>query len=113
MVADTNPVVQYWIAPDKFPIAAWITIFIAIIIAINFCGVRVFGEVEFWMSLFKVITLTGLIIFGIVIDLGGGPSHDRIGKFRDTTWLSQTLTAHPATKQKASGIGSTPSRIIF
>ncbi|KAL8291302.1 hypothetical protein RQP46_002280 [Phenoliferia psychrophenolica] len=72
-------VIQYWIEPSRFPIAAWITIFIAVIIAINFCGVRVFGEVEFWMSLFKIVTLTGLIIFGIVIDLGGGPNHDRIG----------------------------------
>lgn len=27
----------------------------------------------------KVITITGLLILGIVLDLGGGPSHDRIG----------------------------------
>jgi hypothetical protein len=27
----------------------------------------------------KVLTITGLIILGIVIDLGGGPDHDRIG----------------------------------
>ena len=27
----------------------------------------------------KVITITGLIILGIVLDLGGGPSHDRLG----------------------------------
>ena len=25
------------------------------------------------------MTITGLIILGIVLDLGGGPSHDRIG----------------------------------
>lgn len=28
----------------------------------------------------KVITIVGLIILGIVLDLGGGPNHDRIGK---------------------------------
>ena len=27
----------------------------------------------------KVITITGLIILGIVLDLGGGPNHDRLG----------------------------------
>jgi hypothetical protein len=27
----------------------------------------------------KVVTITGLLILGIVLDLGGGPSHDRIG----------------------------------
>ena len=31
------------------------------------------------MSSIKVIVLVGLIIFGIVLDLGGGPTHDRIG----------------------------------
>jgi amino acid transporter len=31
------------------------------------------------MSAIKVIVLCGLIILGIVLDLGGGPSHDRIG----------------------------------
>lgn len=32
------------------------------------------------MSAFKIVTLTGLILLGIVLDLGGGPSHDRIGE---------------------------------
>ena len=39
----------------------------------------VFGEVEFWLSLIKIITLTGLILAGLIIDLGGSPSGDRIG----------------------------------
>ena len=30
----------------------------------------------------KVITITGLIILGIVLDLGGGPDHDRLGMTR-------------------------------
>ena len=30
-------------------------------------------------SSIKVITITGLIILGIIVDLGGGPNHDRIG----------------------------------
>ena len=30
----------------------------------------------------KVITITGLIILGIVLDLGGGPNHDRLGMTR-------------------------------
>ena len=27
----------------------------------------------------KVITIVGLIILGVVLDLGGGPNHDRLG----------------------------------
>ncbi len=38
-----------------------------------------FGELEFWFSSIKVITLIGLILMGIIIDLGGNPGHDRIG----------------------------------
>jgi amino acid transporter len=45
----------------------------------NLLGVQVFGELEFWMSGLKVISLIGLILLGIVIDLGGNPMHDRIG----------------------------------
>lgn len=30
-------------------------------------------------SLIKVIAITGLIILGFILDLGGGPNHDRIG----------------------------------
>jgi yeast amino acid transporter len=39
----------------------------------------VYGECEFVFASIKVITITGLIILGIVLDLGGGPNHDRIG----------------------------------
>ncbi|KIK51370.1 hypothetical protein GYMLUDRAFT_50605 [Collybiopsis luxurians FD-317 M1] len=58
---------------------AWITICIAVVIAINLCGAGVYGEAEFIFASIKVLTITGLIILGLVLDLGGGPNHDRIG----------------------------------
>ena len=30
-------------------------------------------------SSIKVLTIIGIIILGIIVDLGGGPNHDRIG----------------------------------
>jgi len=42
-------------------------------------GIKWFGEIEFWLSFIKIITLTGLIILGLVIDLGGVPGQERIG----------------------------------
>ncbi|VDB94649.1 unnamed protein product [Peniophora sp. CBMAI 1063] len=45
----------------------------------NILGVRYFGESEFYFSIIKLMLITGLIIGGLVIDLGGGPSHDRLG----------------------------------
>ncbi|KAF9521130.1 hypothetical protein BS47DRAFT_1286143, partial [Hydnum rufescens UP504] len=72
-------VIRYWDTQHKVHIAVWMIIFIALVFLVNMLGVRVFGELEFWLSSIKVITLTGLIIFGIVVDLGGNPKHDRIG----------------------------------
>ncbi|KAJ7197879.1 amino acid permease-domain-containing protein [Mycena rebaudengoi] len=51
---------------------AW-TIFILFIMVVNFLGVRVFGELEFWFSSIKVLCLIGLLLMGIIIDLGTFP----------------------------------------
>jgi len=59
--------------------AVWITIILIVVVGINMCGAGVYGEAEFIFASIKVITITGLIILGIVLDLGGGPDHDRIG----------------------------------
>jgi amino acid transporter len=70
-------VIQYW--TQSVHIAIFMVIFIAFIFSVNLLGVRVFGELEFWFSSLKVISLIGLLLMGIVIDLGGNPKHDRIG----------------------------------
>ncbi|KAK1637973.1 amino acid permease [Colletotrichum phormii] len=57
----------------------WITIFLVFIITVNFCGVRLYGETEVVFASLKIMTIIGLIIGGLVIDLGGGPNGDRIG----------------------------------
>jgi amino acid transporter len=49
------------------------------ICSINVFGVRYFGEAEFFFSLIKITLIVGLIFAGLIIDLGGGPNHDRIG----------------------------------
>ncbi|KAH9484291.1 Dicarboxylic amino acid permease [Psilocybe cubensis] len=70
-------VVQYW--TRSVHIAIWMVIFIGFIFLVNLLGVRVFGELEFWFSSLKVVSLIGLLLMGIIIDLGGNPQHDRIG----------------------------------
>jgi len=52
---------------------------IALVVAINLLGAGAYGEAEFIFASIKVLTITGLIILGIVLDLGGGPDHDRLG----------------------------------
>ncbi|KAF8522912.1 amino acid permease [Hysterangium stoloniferum] len=51
----------------------------AVVVFINFLGPRAFGECEFWFASIKVVTIIGLIILGLIIDLGGAPDRDRRG----------------------------------
>ncbi|KIV93012.1 hypothetical protein PV10_04257 [Exophiala mesophila] len=59
--------------------AVWYSIFAVIIGVLNFCGVRWYGESEVFFATLKILLIVGLIIAGIVVDLGGNPEHDRIG----------------------------------
>lgn len=71
--------IKFWttsVNPDAF-----VAIFLVVVVAINFCTVRVYGEAEFAMNTVKVLMLTGFVIFGLVIDLGGGPQGFVGGKF--------------------------------
>ncbi|KAK4073546.1 uncharacterized protein Triagg1_5372 [Trichoderma aggressivum f. europaeum] len=70
-------VIQFW--NDTISPAVWISIIIVLIFIFNLIDVGVFGEVEFVFSCIKIVTLVGLLILSLVIDLGGGPTHDRLG----------------------------------
>jgi len=59
--------------------SAWVSICLVVVVAINFMGAGAYGEAEFVFASIKVLTITGLIILGIILDLGGGPDHDRLG----------------------------------
>ncbi|KAI5451857.1 amino acid transporter [Naganishia albida] len=72
-------VITYWDPDRTVNVAVWCSIIIAVILAINILGVAFFGEIEFWMSTCKVLVLVGLLLLGIILDLGGGPNKDRIG----------------------------------
>ncbi|ODV79617.1 high-affinity glutamine permease [Suhomyces tanzawaensis NRRL Y-17324] len=63
--------IKFWntsINPDAF-----VTIFLFVVILINFCGAKGYAEAEFFMNSIKVLMLAGFVIFGLIIDLGGGP----------------------------------------
>ncbi|WFD07563.1 hypothetical protein MVES1_002930 [Malassezia vespertilionis] len=67
-------IIEYW---DTRGI--WIMIFILVLTAINFFGVRGYAEFEFCATFLKVITVIILIIVLIVIDCGGSPSGNYLG----------------------------------
>ncbi|RGP69054.1 dicarboxylic amino acid permease [Fusarium sporotrichioides] len=72
-------VIQYWIDRDTVNPGVFIAIFLVIICVINYFGIKFFGELEFWLSSFKVVTIVGIILFSLILALGGGPDHDRKG----------------------------------
>ncbi|RAL15155.1 dicarboxylic amino acid permease agtA [Aspergillus homomorphus CBS 101889] len=72
-------VISYWVDKERVNPGVWITIFLVLIVSINYFGVRFFGEFEFWLSSFKVIVILGLILLSFILMLGGGPDHDRKG----------------------------------
>lgn len=41
--------------------------------------IGIYGEIEFWFAILKILLIIFLIILGLVIDLGGIPNQDRIG----------------------------------
>lgn len=68
--------VSYW--SDISP-AVVISISLVLILAINLCNVRFYGETEVVTGAIKVICFVGLVIVAIVITAGGGPSGEAIG----------------------------------
>ncbi|KAL3463675.1 amino acid permease/ SLC12A domain-containing protein [Aspergillus heterothallicus] len=74
-------VITYWprTSAENVNPGVWIAIFMVTIIVINYFGVRIFGEMEFWLSAFKVIVMIGIILCSLCLALGGGPDHDRKG----------------------------------
>lgn len=48
-------------------------------LCLNIFAVSIYGEAEFVFASLKIITIVGLLILSLIIDLGGGPDHDRRG----------------------------------
>ncbi|KAF3905367.1 hypothetical protein ABW21_db0201450 [Orbilia brochopaga] len=71
---------------DEKYVGLWITLFLGMVIAVNCFNVRVYGEMEYWFGLLKIITILGLIILMVIINAGGAgrdPIRFRHWKFPD------------------------------
>lgn len=67
---------QYWTDINS---SLWIMIFILLTVAVGLSFIGIYGEVEFWFALLKIVFIIFLILLGLVIDLGGVPGTPRIG----------------------------------
>lgn len=86
------PAVPHWI---------WVLSVVLIICAVNLMSVKVFGELEFWFSFFKVATIIIMILagFGIIIwGIGNGGQPTGIhnlwsnGGFFSNGWLGMVMS---------------------
>jgi lysine-specific permease len=46
------------------PDPAWSTIFIVLVLFVNLVGVRLYGELEYWFALLKILIVLVFIIIG-------------------------------------------------
>jgi amino acid transporter len=65
-----SQIIQYW--TDAVPQAVWIAIFFVILTGANFFPVKVYGEIEFWISSIKVIAILGFMIYSLIMVCGAG-----------------------------------------
>ena len=75
-VAAAAIIVSYW--TDITP-AVVITVGLVLILAINLCSVRVYGDTECFGGAVKVLCFVGLIFVSLVITCGGAPNGETIG----------------------------------
>ncbi|KAI8374182.1 amino acid permease/ SLC12A domain-containing protein [Radiomyces spectabilis] len=66
-------IINWWrpVMPD----AAWSAIFLVLIIAINLFGVRIYGELEYWFALIKILIVIVFVIIAICVTTGGLGGH--------------------------------------
>lgn len=70
-------VIGFW--NDTINQAAWISIILVLIVCLNVFAVSIYGEAEFIFASVKILTIIGLLLLALVIDLGGAPGQDRLG----------------------------------
>lgn len=100
-------VISFWVDREKVNPGVWIAIFLVVIILINYLGIKIFGELEFWLSSVKVLTICGLILLCVVLFFGGGPDHDRKGfRYWKTPGAMKTLYASKSRRSPFSPIAT-------
>jgi len=72
-------VIQYWEGARDINPAVWIGIILAIILFLNIFAVSIYGEAEFIFASIKILTIVGLLILCLIIDVGGVPGQKRLG----------------------------------
>ncbi|KAF7292783.1 AA-permease domain-containing protein [Mycena indigotica] len=107
-------VISFWDHNDDHK-AIYIAVMTLGIVLVNLAGVKYFGEFEFVFAFIKIITVIGLIIACLVIDLGGAPDKDRRGfrYWRDEPFNNHFFQVVPASKARFLGFWAVLTQAAF
>jgi len=78
-VSAAATVIQYWQGARHINPAAWIALVLVLILFLNIFAVSIYGEAEFIFASIKILTILGLLLLALIIDLGGVPGQKRLG----------------------------------
>ncbi|KAH7059129.1 amino acid permease/ SLC12A domain-containing protein [Linnemannia elongata] len=69
-------IVSFWL-PDDTTFPPWVVplIIIVLMVIINIAGVKTYGELEYWFSILKIVTIIIFIVCGILVDSGAVGGH--------------------------------------
>jgi len=77
----------FWLPHEQYNSAIWISVFLVIPVLFNLFNVRRYGEIEFWLTVTKVVTIVGLIILGILLPMNASSTTRLLGTNLDTLEL--------------------------
>ncbi len=92
--------IGYWDVDGIVPEWAWIIIFMVCLFLTNLVDVEKFGEIEFWLSIIKLIMAIGVILVCLIVTCGGNTDHKAIGfrYWRNPGPFNNYLTDKPVGK---------------
>ncbi|KAI9280578.1 amino acid permease/ SLC12A domain-containing protein [Umbelopsis sp. AD052] len=69
-------IIDYWFQDNQVvPDAAWSAIFLVLILGINTFGVRVYGELEYWFAMIKILLVIVFLIVALLVTTGAVGGH--------------------------------------
>ncbi|RMZ85871.1 hypothetical protein DV737_g481, partial [Chaetothyriales sp. CBS 132003] len=78
-ISAASTIIQFWKGAEPINVAAWISIIIILVLCLNVFAVSIYGEAEFIFASIKIITILGLLILALIIDVGGVSGQHRLG----------------------------------
>lgn len=76
-VVGVNTIIHYW--RNDYSPAITLVVQIVLYFLINVIAVELYGEVEFWLSIGKLLLALGIMLFTFITMVGGNPKHDKYG----------------------------------